>query len=174
MSVKKIEKLYAEVVQMHESNRKFWSESEKDILKNVNSLMNHNEQTEKFSKLTVSHLQLISQFPDIRQQLLYKLSSLSQQFETKLTEYAEIFEEQCIKLQELVNKIIQCSSSQPITVTSEIVPGDVTIAEKIHFCYKLSRLYQTIDLKLSSWLGKKDSQMDCWRIKDELSKVALF
>merc|ERR1719300_1671331 len=136
--------------------------------------MNHNEQTKKFSKLTVSHLQLISQFPDIRQQLLYKLSSLSQQFETKLTEYAEIFEKQSIKLQELVNKIIQCSSYQPIVVTSKIVPGDVTIAEKIHFCYKLSRLYQTIDLKLSSWLGKKDSQMDCWRIKDELSKVALF
>ena len=174
MTVKQIEKISSKVSISHKENLEYWSGVEKDVIKTVDSVLNHREQMEMFSKLDISRLELYQEFPDVKDDLLRKLSNLTLQFETKLLEYSEIFSKQTESIKELSSRcLVESSTVEPATVI-ECKPGESSLAEKVESCYKLSMLYSSIDTSLSTWIECRHSDKDVWKIKDQLGKLNIL
>ena len=45
MTVKQIEKCYQKIIDQHQANIEYWREVDKDVVKTVDSVVNHQEQT---------------------------------------------------------------------------------------------------------------------------------
>merc|ERR1712227_400501 len=127
MTVKQIEKISTKVFTIHQENLEYWSRLDKDVTKTVDSFLNHREQIEMLSNLTL-------------------------QFETKLLEFSDTFSKQNEALQKLSSRCLEESSSVEQSTVIETKPGESSLAEKIESCYKLSMLYNSIDTGLTTWM----------------------
>lgn len=174
MTVKKIEKIYSQLLETHEDNVKYWSEQEKFIMKTVESVINHREQSSMFTDLDVSRLKISEEFPDIKNMLLEKLSNLTLQHETKLLEHSDTFSFHNRTIQDLCSQVLECSmSSSAASVTQPRHGGDSSAAVKVEQCYRLSRLYNHIDLRMQSWVEDRHSDKTVWCLSRELKTVVL-
>ena len=174
MPAKQIEKSYNSLVSLHRDNMEYWTIVEKDVMKTVESLINHQDQIRMFTKLPVSHLKIAQKFPDIKDQLLHRLHDLTLQFESKLVEHLDKFSAQSEAVNDLCSRCLEESLTVSPSSISEPRPGEVSLAAKVETCYRLSRLYSSIELTLSTWLENRHSEKQTWRIRQELSKVILL
>ena len=174
MPAKQIEKCYNNIISLHRDNIDYWTNVEKDVMNTVESLINHQEQIRMFTKLPVSHLKITQKFPDIKDQLLHRLHDLSLQFESKLVEYLDKFSVQSEAITDLCSRCLEESLTVSPASVTEPRPGEVSLASKVETCYRLSRLYSSIELGLSTWIENRHSEKRAWRIKEELSKVILL
>ena len=174
MPAKQIEKCYNTIISLHKDNIDYWTNVEKDVMKTVESLINHQDQIRMFTKLPVSQLNITQKFPDIKDQLLHRLHDLTLQFESKLVEYLEKFLAQSEAVNDLCSRCLEESLTVSPSSVTEPRPGELSLASKVEICHKLSRLYSNIELSLSTWLENRHSEKQSWRIKHELSKVTLL
>ena len=174
MTVKQIEKISTKVFTIHQENLEYWSRLDKDVTKTVDSVLNHREQIEMFSKLDINRLEVCQEFPDVKDALLQKLSNLTLQFETKLLEFSDTFSKQNEALQKLSSRCLEESSSVEQSTVIETKPGESSLAEKIESCYKLSMLYNSIDTGLTTWMECRHSDRGVWNIKDYLGKINIL
>merc|ERR1712183_729322 len=116
MTGKQLERQYDKLAGVHQENLQYWREVESDLSKTLKSLENHSEQRETFSRLQLSSsLEITKEFPQIKDQLLEKLSNLSLQLETELGEYQEILSEQRSAVEELTEKCLEISTSLSVS-----------------------------------------------------------
>ena len=174
MRAKQIEKCYNTIIALHRDNIDYWTNVEKDVMKMVESLINHQDQIRMFTKLPVSHLKITQKFPDIKDQLVHRLHDLTLQFESKLVEYLEKLTAQSEAINELCSRCLEESLTVSPSAVTEPRPGERSLASKVEICHLLSRLYSSIELSLSTWLETRHSEKQSWRIKQELSKVILL
>ena len=172
MTVKQIEKCFQKLTEQHQANVEYWSEVDKDVVKTVDSIVNHQEQMAMFSKLDVSRMKITKEFPDIKERLLHRLSNLTLAHQTKLEEHLDTFSGQSRVISELCSKCLESSLSVSASVVSEDRPGDCSLAAKVEQCYKLSRLYNQIEMNLETWLENRHSDKGVWGIKDALSLLS--
>lgn len=174
MPAKQIEKCFNTIISLHRDNIDYWTNMEKDVMKTIESLINHQDQIRMFTKLPVSHLKITQKFPDIKDQLLHRLHDLSLQFESRLVEHVDKFSAQSEAVTDLCSRCLEESLTVAPASVTEPRPGDLSLASKVETCYKLSRLYSSTELGLSSWIESRHSEKQVWRIKEKLSKVILL
>eukprot|EP00092_Neocalanus_flemingeri_P013167 GFUD01014186.1.p1 GENE.GFUD01014186.1~~GFUD01014186.1.p1 ORF type:complete len:179 (+),score=53.97 GFUD01014186.1:226-762(+) len=174
MSAKQFEKTFDKMIEAHEENISSWKEMEKEVNKAVEGLINHRDQGEMFTKLDVDNLELHRSFPDIKLQLLYKLNSISLQFEAKLNEFLDTFSTQKSTLVELSSKCSSISSSILLPTMINPRPGKTCLAHQLELSHKLSRLYTSIYLGLSTWLEGRHEDKSVWSINKELSSITFY
>ena len=174
MPAKQIEKCYNTIISLHRDNIDYWTNVEKDVMKTVESMINHQEQIRMFTKLPVSHLKITQKFPDIKEQLLHRLHDLSLQFESRLVSHVDKLSAQSEAVADLCSRCLEESLTMTPASVTETRPGELSLASKVETCYRLSRLYSSVEIGLTSWLENRHSEKQVWRIKEELSKVMLL
>ena len=91
MSAKKLEAKFAELLDVHSQTVGHWREEANTVKKTVRDLANHKEQEETFSRLAVTHLPIVEQFPTIQVDLNDKLHSKVLELESSLDESVNVF-----------------------------------------------------------------------------------
>ena len=174
MSVKQLERQYEKLAGVHQENICYWGEVESDLIRTVKSLENHTEQTQTFSSLQLSSsLEIVAEFPEIKDQLLCKLSNLSLQLERRLGEYHDTLSDQRAVVEELSEKCFDISTSLNVSQMVEVKPAEVSLASKLELASQLSQLYSRVELGLASWLEHRHQDQAVWRIQPQLSQLWL-
>ena len=147
MTVKRLEKLHSSLLTLHRDQLDHWAGAEQEAVRAAELVTNHRAQLQLFSQLDVSRLQIAHQLPDIKDQLLHKLSSVTREHEAKLTEYYDTFAAHSKAIQELSSSCMAeassvSSSTSSICLWFEPRPGKLSLAATLEQCYSLSRLYR--------------------------------
>ena len=148
MTVKRLEKLHSSLLALHREQLDHWAGAELEAVRAAERVTNHRAQLQLFSQLDVSRLQIAHQLPDIKDQLLHKLSSVTREHEAKLTEYYDTFAAHSKAIQELSSSCMAEASSVTSSTSSvtslwyEPRPGKLSLAATLEQCYSLSRLYR--------------------------------
>ena len=176
MSVKQLEKHLERLTALHEVNIHQWTELEGEVEKTLERLQNHSDQMEIFSRLQLSDrsLEMTREFPDIKDQLLQKLTYLSQQFESKIYEYHEMFSAQRSAVEELSEKCFEISAQLSVVQLVEERPGDFCLSTRMEQTNHLLNLYNSLELGLACWLEKRNQDNSVWRISSQLSLISLY
>ena len=174
MTVKQLERQYEKLTGVHQENIQYWEEVESDLNKTLESLENHSDQIQTFSSLQVSSsLEITKEFPQIKDQLLEKLSNLSLQLETKLGEYQDTLSEQRGRVEEMSEKCLEISASLPVSQMVEVKPAELSLASKLELATRLANLYNSLELGVATWLEHRHRDPAVWRIHSHLSQLWL-
>ena len=174
MTGKQLEREYDKLARVHQENLEYWKEVEADLNKTLKSLENHSEQIQTFSSLQLSSsLEITKEFPQIKDQLLEKLSNLALQLETKLGEYQETLSEQRSRVEQLTEKCLEISSCLPVSQMVEVKPGDLSLASKLELAAQLANLYNSLELGVVTWLEHRHQDQAVWRLHSQLSQLWL-
>ena len=174
MTGKQLERQYDKLAGVHQENLQYWREVESDLSKTLKSLENHSEQRETFSRLQLSSsLEITKEFPQIKDQLLEKLSNLSLQLETKLGEYQEILSEQRSAVEELTEKCLEISTSLSVSQMVEVKPAELSLASKLELATQLANLYNSLEVGVVTWREHRHHDQAVWRIHSHLSQLWL-
>jgi len=175
MSVKQLEKHIEKLTAQHEENIQYWTEVEGEVEKTLERFQNHSEQIETFTRLQLStSLEMMREFPDIKDQLLQKLTNLSLQFESKILEYHEVFSSQRDSMEELSEKCCEVSAQLAVIQLVEERPGDFCLSSRLEQTNKLVSLYNSLELGLACWLDQRHQDISVWRISSQLSQLSLY
>ena len=175
MGAKQLEKQLETVKTLHQQHTQYWAELEGELHRTLQSAGNHSEQIQTFSTLQLStRLEICREFPDIKDQLLQKLSNLSLQFELKLQEYHQTFSHQREAMEELSDKCFSLASSLPLTQLVEVRPGELCLASRLEQTNRLTNLYNSVELGLASWLDQRHQDLAVWNISSHLAQLSLY
>ena len=123
MPAKQIEKCYNNILSLHRDNIDYWTNVEKEVMKTVESLINHRDQIRMFTKLPVEHLKITKQFPEVKDQLLQRLHDLALQYESRLGQHRDKFTSQSDVISELAIRCQEESLTVPPSSLTETRPG---------------------------------------------------
>ena len=160
------------MTEQHQANVEYWSDVDKDVMKTVEAVVNHQEQVTMITKMDASRMKITQEFPDIKERLLHRLSNLTMAHHTKLEDHLETLSEQSRVIQDLSSKCLESSLSLSASVVSEDRPGECSLSAKIQHCYKLSRLYNQVEMNLETWLEDRHSDRSVWGVKETLSVLS--
>ena len=174
MSPKQFVKEFNKLLNHHQENIQYWKEASREVIKTVESLINHREQLEMISKLHTNHLEIQKVFPDIKVNILYKLFSICQDTEAKLIQYLATFSSQTEKIKQLSSECAAISKNLPIADLITVKPEKMCLAHQLELADNLSLLYNSVYLGIKTWLECMHTDKNVWNVGTQLEKIIFF
>jgi len=147
-----MEKLIAELIDLHRSHVEVWRHRNKDIDKLVHGLANHLKQRQLFERVDVTACQLVQQCPNIKRQLMQKLDLKIHAYALALGEHRDLMDQQKRRICAHTDKCKAAAQSHDLEKIFQWKQAQVSSAYFLEFCFKLDQLYISKHLVMLKYL----------------------
>ncbi len=132
---------FYEMVKYHENNVLDWTESAGELDKYSESLLNHREQRELYTRLSVDHLEVVSKYPRLKDKLLEKLNHKILHYDAWLRERAAQLASQQDRILELSRLCQQLALALEPATMLYLADSRPPLANLLELTYDIVRLY---------------------------------
>ena len=186
---------FARLMGANDENILHWNNLNDEVSKTVDDLLNETFFIGTVRELDVANSDMSENFPDIKDQVEYKLTKNSQILESKLFAYVSIFDLQRKKIAFLCSECSRSASAFPLSVRGEpskvLLNDNVEVSEEVNNIYLktkkmippmlvkraeqlqnskcLKRQYLDILNSLLGWLEGTETEIMVWNLGERLS-----
>ena len=145
--------VFYEMVRCHEENTQIWADRAGELEKWADHLLNHRDQRELYSRLSLHHLEIVAHSPRLKEKMLDKLNHKILQYDALLRERAALLAVQQARVLELGRRVQERAHALEPAAMLYQADSRPAVAHLLELSYDIGGLYALQHHKMLDFLN---------------------